>query len=112
MIMARRFKPTWTQTDYQREKRHYERHRVMVKVVDLILTSGLNYIEIAKRADIAQSTITRWITGDTKNGKIDTIMSVLGALNMEVVLVRREETQDHMSNGRATHVRTKSVTAS
>jgi hypothetical protein len=44
--------------------------------------------------------------------KIDTIMSVLEALNMEMVLVRRKEAQDHTAGRRATHVRTKSVTAS
>jgi transcriptional regulator with XRE-family HTH domain len=84
----------------------------MTKVVDSVLASGLSYIDIAKRAGVAQSTLTRWVTGDTKNGKIDTIMSVLEALNMEMVLVTRKEAQDHMRKERATHVRDKSVAAS
>jgi transcriptional regulator with XRE-family HTH domain len=107
--MVRRFRPTWTQADYQKD---YHRHKLMTKVVDSVLASGLSYIDIAKRAGVAQSTLTRWVTGDTKNGKIDTIMSVLEALNMEMVLVTRKEAQDHMRKERATHVRDKSVAAS
>jgi DNA-binding phage protein len=110
--MTRRFRPTWTQADYQKAKKAYHRHKMMTKVVDSVLASGLSYTDIAKKADIAQATITRWVTGETRNGKIDTIMSVLGALNMEMVLVTRKETQDHTRKERATHVRTKSVTAS
>jgi predicted XRE-type DNA-binding protein len=102
--MTRRFKPTWTQADYQKVKKDYSRHKMMTKVVDSVLTSGLSYTDIAKKAGVAQPTITRWVSGDTKNGKIDTIMSVLEALNMEMVLVRRKEAQDHMRKERATHV--------
>jgi transcriptional regulator with XRE-family HTH domain len=93
MIMARRFQPTWTQADYQKVKKLYHRHRLMTKVVDTIITSGLSYADIGHKAGVNPTTIHRWISGDTKNGKIDTIMSVLGALNMEMVLVRKEETR-------------------
>jgi DNA-binding phage protein len=110
--MARRFQPTWTQADYQKVRKDYHRHKLMTKVVDSVLASGLSYVDIAKRAGVSQSTITRWVTGDTKNGKIDTIMSVLEALNMEMVLVTRKEAQDHTARRRSTHVRIKSVTAS
>jgi DNA-binding phage protein len=109
--MARRFRPTWTQTDYQKAKKAYHRHKLMTKVVDSVITSGLDYTDIAKRAGVSQSTVHRWVSGTTKNAKIDTIMSVLGTLNMEMVLVRKEA-QDHKRKERATHVRTKSVTAS
>lgn len=109
--MARKFKPTWTQADYQREKKLYHRHKMMTKVVDAVIASGLSYIDIAKRAGVSMSTIHYWVSGATRNGKIDTIMSVLGALNMEMVLVERrtlgkasqqEGAEDHRSEvGRA-----------
>jgi DNA-binding phage protein len=110
--MVRRFKPTWTQADYQKVRKDYHRHKMMTKVVDSVLASGLSYTDIAKRAGVAQATITRWVAGYTKNGKIDTIMSVLEALNMEMVLVTRKEAHDNASKGKVTHVRIKSVTAS
>jgi DNA-binding phage protein len=109
--MARRFRPTWTQDDYQKVKRDYSRHKIMTKVVDSVLASGLSYNDIAERAGVAHSTIQCWVAGTTKNGKIDTIMSVLEALNMEMVLVRKEA-QNHTVRKDAPHVRTKSVTAS
>jgi predicted XRE-type DNA-binding protein len=89
--MARRFQPTWTQADYQKVKRDYSRHRIMTKVVDSIRTSGLSYTDIAQRAHVAQSTVSKWASGATKNGKIDTVMAVLGVLGMEMKLVRRGE---------------------
>lgn len=89
---------TWTQKDYQREKKHYHRHKLMTKVVDSIIASGLFYKDIAKKAGVAPSTITRWVTSETRNGKIDTIMSVLGALNMEMVLVARGERSSGQSS--------------
>jgi transcriptional regulator with XRE-family HTH domain len=110
--MVRRFRPTWTQADYQKVKKHYHRHRMMTKVVDSVLASGVSYTDIAKRAGIAQATITRWVTGTTKNARIDTIMSVLEALNTEMVLVTRKEAHDNASKEKVTHVRIKSVTAS
>jgi DNA-binding phage protein len=110
--MVPRLKPTWTQADYQQVRKHYHRHKMMTKVVDSILASRLSYTDIAQRARISHATIHRWVTGTTKNAKIDTIMSVLEALNMEMVLVTRKEAQDHTSNGRDTRVRNKSVTAS
>jgi DNA-binding phage protein len=110
--MARRFRPTWTQADYQKAKKAYHRHKMMTKVVDSVTASGLSYTAIAKRAGVATSTIHAWVSGTTRNAKIDTIMSVLEALNMEMVLVTRKEAQDHTRKERATHVRIKSVTAS
>jgi transposase len=110
--MARRFRPTWTQADYQKVKRDYHRHKLMTKVVDSVLTSGLSYKDVAQRAHVATSTVRNWASGTTKNARIDTIMSVLEALNTEVVLVTRKEAQDHTVKRDATHVRTKSVTAS
>jgi transposase len=74
--MVRRFKPTWTQADYQKEKKHYHRHKLMTKVVDSVLASGLSYNDIAKRANVAVSTIHYWVAGTTKNARIDTIKSV------------------------------------
>jgi transcriptional regulator with XRE-family HTH domain len=110
--MARRFKPTWTQDDYQRVKKDYHRHNLMAKAVDSVITSGLDHTQIAKRSGVSPSTVNRWVTGATRNAKIDTIMSVLGVLNMEMVLVRRKEAQDHIRKERATHVRIKRATAS
>jgi DNA-binding phage protein len=109
--MARRFRPTWTQDDYQKVKKIHHRHKMMAKVVDSILASGLSYTDVAQKAHVAISTARNWVAGTTKNGKIDTIMSVLEALNMEMVLVRKEA-QNHTVRKDAPHVRTKSVTAS
>jgi predicted XRE-type DNA-binding protein len=109
---ARRFQPTWTQADYQQVKKDYSRHRMMTKVVDSMIASGLSYRDVAQRAHVASSTVHAWVSGTTKNAKIDTIMSVLEALNMEMVLVMRKEAQDYTRNGRATHARMKNVTAS
>jgi DNA-binding phage protein len=109
--MTRRFRPTWTQGDYQKVRKEHHRHKLMTKVVDAVLASRLDHTHVAKRAGVSPSTVNRWVIGITRNARIDTIMSVLEALNMEMVLVRKEA-QDHMSNGRATHVRTKSGTAS
>jgi predicted XRE-type DNA-binding protein len=92
--VTRRFrptKPTWTQADYQKAKRHYSRHKMMAKVVDSIIASGLSYNDIAKRAGVAHSTVHSWASGTTKNGKLDTVMAVLAALGMEMKLVRRGE---------------------
>jgi predicted XRE-type DNA-binding protein len=110
--MARRFQATWTQADYQKAKKIHYRHWLMTKVVDAVLTSGLDYTNVAKRAGVSPATINRWVMGTIKNARIDTIMSVLGALNMEMVLVRKEA-QDHMhKREKVIYVRTKSVTAS
>jgi transposase-like protein len=87
--MARRFQPTWTQGDYQKVKRDYSRHKLMTKVVDSVIASGLSYEDVARKADVAPSTVHRWVAGTTKNGKIDTVMAVLGALDIEMILVRR-----------------------
>jgi transposase len=110
--MVRGFRPTWVQADYQKVKKHYSRHRLMTKVVDSVLASGLSYSDVAQRAGVAPSTVRNWASGDTKNGKIDTIMSVLEALNMEMVLVTRKEAHSDARKEKVTHVRTKSVTAS
>jgi transposase len=110
--MARRFRPTWTQADYQKVKRDYARHKMMTKVVDSVLASGLSYKDVAQRAHVATSTVRNWASGTTKNARIDTIMSVLEALNTEMVLVRRKEAHSDARKEKVTHVRTKSVTAS
>jgi DNA-binding phage protein len=110
--MVRGFRPTWTQADYQKVRKEHHRHKLMTKVVDSVLTSGLDHTHIAKRAGVAPSTVNRWVTGFTRNARIDTIMSVLEALNMEMVLVRRKEAHSDARKEKVTHVRTKSVTAS
>jgi transposase len=110
--MTRRFRPTWTQDDYLKVRRDYHRHKLMTKVVDSVLASGLSYEDVARKADVAPSTVHRWVAGTTKNGKIDTIMSVLEALNTEMVLVRRKEAHSDAHKEKVTHVRAKSVTAS
>jgi predicted transcriptional regulator len=107
--MARRFQPTWTKADYDKVRKHYHRHKLMTKVVDSVVLSGLSYVSIAKRANVAPSTIHCWVSGATRNAKIDTIMSVLEALNMEMVLVTRKEAHAHT---RKENVRINSVTAS
>jgi DNA-binding phage protein len=87
--MARRFQPTWTQGDYQKVKRDYHRHKLMTKVVDSVIASGLSYEDVARKADVAPSTVHRWVARTTKNGKLDTVMAVLNASGMEMTLVRR-----------------------
>jgi transposase len=96
---ARGFRPTWTQADYQKVKKVHYRHRLMTKVVDSVLASGLSYSDVAQRAHVATSTVHAWV-------------SVLEALNMEMVLVTRKEAQDHTVKKDAPHVRIKRVTAS
>jgi transcriptional regulator with XRE-family HTH domain len=110
--MTRRFQPTWTQADYQKVRKDYHRHKLMAKVVDSVITSGLDHTQIAKRSGVSPSTVNRWVTGSTRNAKIDTIMSVLGVLNMEMVLVRRKEAHDNASREKVTNVRIKRATAS
>jgi predicted XRE-type DNA-binding protein len=98
-------KPTWTKADYHRERKLYHRHKMMTKVVDSVVTSRLSYATVAKRAGVASSTIHMWVSGKTKNAKIDTIMSVLEALNMEMVLVRRKERDEQPHKEKVRHVR-------
>jgi hypothetical protein len=54
---ARGFRPTWTQADYQKVKKVHYRHKMMTKVVDVILASGLRYKDVAQRAHVATSTV-------------------------------------------------------
>jgi transposase len=89
--MARRFRPTWTQADYQKVKRDYHRHKLMTKVVDSVLASGLSYADIAKKTGVGHNTVRKWVAGDTKNGKLDTVMAVLNALGLDMKLVSKHE---------------------
>jgi predicted transcriptional regulator len=59
-------------------------------VQEEVLRAKLTYTEIAKRASVANSTVSHIASGSTRLPRIETIIRILGALDWMIVAQRRE----------------------
>jgi predicted transcriptional regulator len=62
----------------------------MKLIQDELLRSKLTYTELAKRASVANSTVSNIAIGHTKYPRIETIIRILGALGWTIQAVRKE----------------------